>query len=111
MGIVDDSQLHYLARDIGVDWPDLALALQIPEVEIEKIKLDLQNTDDRSYRILIDWYWDKGSRADFSMVVRALETIRSSRKNREAKPERESKPKPERESKPSEYTHSIYLTS
>ena len=88
MGIVDDKQLFALAQDVGVDWSELALSLDISQVQIDKIKCDYESTDEKAHKMLSDWYWDKGSRADFNMVNSTLVRIRSRHKNQETKTER-----------------------
>ena len=88
LGIVDDKQLYALAQDVGVDWSDLARSLDIRQVQIDNIKCDYESTDEKAHKMLSDWYWDKGSRADFNMVKRTLMIIRSRRKDQETRTER-----------------------
>jgi hypothetical protein len=87
---MDDRQLYALAQEVGANWSELALSLGISQVDIDKIRCDWGTTDERSYKMLSDWYWEKGSRADFSMVKSKLMDIRSRHKTetQEVKTER-----------------------
>jgi hypothetical protein len=84
---MDDGRLYHLAQEIGVNWPQLGLHLGISEGQIEKIKCDIKTTDERSHRMLVDWYWENGSQADFNKVRRILENIRSKSKRQEEEEE------------------------
>ena len=71
-----EDELYELARDVGANWPEVASSLGINGGNIDIIKADVQSTNERSYKMLHDWYLEHGSGADLSTVRQILDGIR-----------------------------------
>ena len=75
----DELKLYDLATTIGPDWPELASALGVSDLDVMIIKADVQTTVERAYKMLRDWYWNSGSEASFSDVTVKIERILAQR--------------------------------
>lgn len=75
-----EMELYDLAKSVGADWEQLAISLGLNDVEMKVIEADVPTTIDRSYKMLREWYWYKGSQVTIGDVAIKIEEIRRQKK-------------------------------
>lgn len=71
----NELKLYNLAKSVGADWRELAVSLGLTDVEVKIIEADVQTTVEQAYKMLIDWYWNRGSQVSFADVAKTIEAI------------------------------------
>jgi phage terminase large subunit-like protein len=72
-----ESKLRSLAKSIGTKWPDLAIRLGVSDEDVKMTKADRKSIKDQAYRMLTDWYYNKGSQASIAEVEETVKAIQS----------------------------------